>query len=169
MNLLQTQGMCRTGPDTLKRLELSSALLLGCWFRQEGSDLISADLAGTLVEGFGVIHRYLCAWGHCCSSSSGAEVLESCCPWEVGVCCFHNCLLNLFSSVSCCSAGELSTCLFPPQNELPAASPAGFLWLSTIGLLCCVSSAALGAGSVGRGMKEGQGWGRADFRAQAGK
>lgn len=56
MNLLQTQGMCRTGPDTPKWLELSSALLLGCWFWQEGSDLISADLDGTLVEGFGVIH-----------------------------------------------------------------------------------------------------------------
>lgn len=160
-NLLQTQGMSRTGPDIPKWLELSSALMLGSWFLQKGADSISADLAGTWIEGFGVVHGDLCAWGRCCSSDSGAQVLGSFCPWEVGiaeqlelgVCCSHNFffLFNLSSSVSCCPAGELSTCLFPPQKELPAARPAGFLCLTTTGLLFCVSSPASGAGSVGMG------------------
>lgn len=71
-----------------------------------------------------------------------AERLELC------VCCSNNRIFNLFSSVSC-SAAEFNTCLFPPQSKLPAASPAAFLWLTTTGLLCCVSSTALGALGMG--------------------
>lgn len=72
-------------------------------------------------------------------------------------------LFNLFSRVSCCSAAELNTCLFPPQSELPQ-----HLQLFPVAPVLCFLL-CFGSRIGGNGMKAGQGWGRADCGAQAGK
>lgn len=72
-------------------------------------------------------------------------------------------LFNLFSRVSCFSAAELNTCLFPPQSELPQ-----HLQLFPVAPVLCFPL-CFGNRIGGNGVKAGQGWGRADCRAQAGK